>query len=477
MQHQRTPEKKRTLLGCSLGLAILALLFVPAYCAAFYTAPESVRLTQQEQAYVRENKKVTLCVDPDWVPFEQINAGGRHAGIAADLLELVAERTGLEFELVPTRDWNESLTFSKSGRCKVLSFLNQTTERSEWLIFTAPLFSDPNVFITREEHPFIADPASLEHESIVFPVGTAMEELVRERYPNLLIKHAASEDIAMDMVSNRQASMTLRSLIVAAYTIRKHGLFNLKIAGQLPMYMNHLRIGVSKNEVVLRNILNKGVLSVTAQERGRAVNQHVSINVQSAVDPRWMFCGGAVLGLIALLWGYWTYRLRRLNAALLRISSTDMLTGIANRLKLSGDLENAMARARKFKTPLCVVLLDVDNFKNVNDTHGHLVGDMVLKDLSSVTSAALRSGDLIGRWGGEEFLALLPGVAAGEAAQIAERLRVNICEHVFVNGLRCTVSMGVAEMHRDDTQDSLTHRADQALYKAKRSGKNRVACG
>ena len=136
-----------------------------------------------------------------------------------------------------------------------------------------------------------------------------------------------------------------------------------------------------------------------------------------------------------------------------------------------------MARARKFKTPLSVVLLDVDNFKSVNDIHGHLVGDMVLKDLSAITSAALRAGDCIGRWGGEEFLALLPGAALPKAAQIAERLRVNICDHDFVNTLHCTVSMGVAEMQRDDTQDSLILRADQALYQAKRSGKNRVACG
>lgn len=122
-------------------------------------------------------------------------------GIAADLLSLVSARTGIEFELVPTHDWNESLNFSKTGQCQVLSFLNQSAERSEWLIFTSPLFSDPNVFITREEHPFISDPAALENESIVFPEGTAMEGMVRERYPNLEIKLAKSENEALEMVS------------------------------------------------------------------------------------------------------------------------------------------------------------------------------------------------------------------------------------------------------------------------------------
>lgn len=139
MRHRRTADGKRTVWGCFFLLVIPALLFFPSFCGAIdTTARERSRLTPQEQAYVRDHKKVTLCVDPDWVPFERLDATGRHVGIAADLLELVSARTGVEFELVPTKNWNESLAFSKSGRCTVLSFLNQTVDRSEWLIFTAP---------------------------------------------------------------------------------------------------------------------------------------------------------------------------------------------------------------------------------------------------------------------------------------------------------------------------------------------------
>ena len=287
-------------------LACWALLAVSSNAYAFDSVAlqhEAVSLTQAERAYLREHKKVTLCVDPDWVPYEHIDANGKHVGIAADLLALIEARTGVEFQLVPTRDWNESLEYSKAGKCKALSFLNQSVERSEWLIFTSPLFSDPNVFITREEHPFISDPATLENESIVFPEGTAMEGLIRERYPNLEIKLAKSEDETLDMVSSRRSSMTMRSLIVAAYTIRKNGLFNLKIAGQLPLYMNHLRIGVRKSEGVLRNILDKGVQSITPPEKGRVVNQHVAINVQNMLDPRWLFASGGLAAIIAALWG------------------------------------------------------------------------------------------------------------------------------------------------------------------------------
>ena len=458
----------------------LLLLAVPDYACAFDSVAlqqGAVVLTSAEHAYLKEHKKVTLCVDPDWVPYERIDATGKHVGIAADLLALVEARTGIEFQLVPTRDWNESLEFSKSGKCQALSFLNQSVERSEWLIFTSPLFSDPNVFITREEHPFISDPAALENESIVFPEGTAMEGLIRERYPNLEIKLAKSEDETLDMVSSRHSSMTMRSLIVAAYIIRKNGLFNLKIAGQLPMYTNHLRIGVRKSEGVLRNILDKGVQSITPQERGRVVNQHVAINVQTMLDPRWLFMGGGLTALIAALWGYWTYRLRKLNAALLHLSNTDSLTGLANRQKLSGSMAEAMIRSHQYEFPFSVMLFDVDNFKNVNDTFGHLAGDAVLQALSSITKKALRPQDTPGRWGGEEFLVLLPETGAAAAVELAEKLRNRVGEYEFSDGLHCTISIGVAEMRPNDTPDSLIHRADTALYSAKNEGKNRVVLG
>ena len=458
-------------------VCVLASMLLSGHACAFDTVgvqQDTVVLTSAERAYIKDHKKVTLCVDPDWVPYERIDAVGRHVGIAADLLSLVSARTGIEFELVPTHDWNESLNFSKTGQCQVLSFLNQSAERSEWLIFTSPLFSDPNVFITREEHPFISDPAALENESIVFPEGTAMEGMVRDRYPNLEIKLAKSENEALEMVSARRSSMTMRSLIVAAYTIRKDGLFNLKIAGQLPMYTNHLRIGVSKSEGVLRNILDKGVQSISPQEKGRVVNQHVAINVQTVLDPRWFFAGGGLAAIIAALWGYWTYRLRKLNAALLHLSNTDSLTGLANRQKLSSCMAEAMIRSHQFDLPFSVLLLDVDNFKNVNDTYGHLAGDAVLRALSAIIVKELRVQDTAGRWGGEEFLVLLPETGAEKAVELAENLRNKVATHMFAADLHCTISIGVAEMRHGDTPDTLVHRADTALYSAKKAGKDRV---
>jgi len=431
-------------------------------------------LTADEQAYVASHPHIPFCVDPDWEPFEIVNDKGEHQGIAADLLRLAAQRAGLSLELLRTKDWDESIAASKAGRCKILSFLNQTPKRDDWLLFTQPLFVDANVLITREEHPFVVDPGSLTDETLALPSGTSIEERVRHDYPNLRIIVTETEAQAIDMVSRRKADMTLRSLIIAAYTIKKQGLFNLKVAGQLPGYDNHLRIGVVKSEPMLRGILDKAVASITPTERGQIVNQHVSINVQTAVDY-WLLAkiaSGFTLALGLVL--YWSLKLRRLNRELKRLYQTDPLTGLHNRSHLNARFEQEIERARRHGRPLSLLMIDLDHFKSVNDLFGHPTGDKVLVDFAAIARDTVRSLDCLGRWGGEEFLVICPETDIEQARQLAERLRNNVRNYSFATGRTETISVGVASFKEIDDAQSLTHRADTALYRSKKTGRDRV---
>ncbi|GAB7079282.1 diguanylate cyclase [Megalodesulfovibrio paquesii] len=436
--------------------------------------PAALTLSQEERRYLDQLGPVTLCVDPDWAPFERIDEQGHHAGIAADLLLLVSRRLGLPLQLVPTPDWEASLEASRQGQCTLLSFLNKTASRDRWLLFTEPLFTDSNVFITREEHEFIADPASLSNETIVLPEGTSIEERIREEYPNLRVVLVESEDKALAMVSERKADLTMRSLIVAAYTIKKDGWFNLKISGQLPRYSNALRIGVLRSEPMLRDILNKAVQTITPQERGQIVNRHVSINVQTAVDKslvvKVVLAAMALLGVVV----YWNRRLRRLNAQLERLSQTDMLTGLANRMRIDELFLKEYQRAARYERPLSIILLDIDHFKQVNDDLGHQTGDKVLVAMAHAAQDAVRASDAVGRWGGEEFLVVCPETAQDMALQLAERLRATLKALPHASGREQTISAGVATLCPQDTPDSLLQRADAALYEAKHRGRDRV---
>ena len=285
---------------------------------ALYRVSKQVSLSTSEQYYLAKKKEVTMCVDPDWEPLEIINAEGKHEGISADLISLAAQRTGINLKLIQTKTWDETLENSKRGKCDILSFVNQTPERDKWLIFTQPLFSDPNIFITREDHSFITDLHALEGETIALPSGTAMFERLSKDFPNLKFIPVVSEVDAMRMVSEKKADMTVRSLIVAAYIIKKEGWFNLKISGQPQGYENHLRIGVIKEEPILRDILDKGIRTITPIEREEILNKHTGLVVNEGIDTKTVSV--IVLGLLGVvglivLWNYQLHRKVRVEVA------------------------------------------------------------------------------------------------------------------------------------------------------------------
>jgi ABC-type amino acid transport substrate-binding protein len=304
----------------------------------------AAELTEAERAYISRNQPFTYCIDPDWPPYEVISASGKHEGISADLLQMVARNVGIDLKLRSTRDWDETIALSKSGECQILSFLNRTPARDQWLSFTLPVFIDRNVIVTREEHPFIDDLGALAGKTLVLPKGTSIEERVRQDFPNLIILTTETEAEAFAMVSQRKADMTMRSLIVAVYTIKKEGWFNLKISGQVPGYENNLRIGVIKQNEMLRNILDKGVAEIIPSQRSEIANRHVSINVQSGIDYELIAKIVVAFSLILLTSLFWAVKLRAVNKQLWRLARTDPLTNIANRASINERMEKEIER-------------------------------------------------------------------------------------------------------------------------------------
>ncbi|RJG15597.1 GGDEF domain-containing protein [Massilia cavernae] len=155
----------------------------------------------------------------------------------------------------------------------------------------------------------------------------------------------------------------------------------------------------------------------------------------------------------------------------------DQLTGSLNRRGLDDVFEREMARADRRGTPLCIAMLDLDDFKRLNDTYGHIAGDSALKHLVQIVKSTLRSMDVIARFGGEEFLILLPETTVEAASQTMTRLQRDLTKHFFLHEnekLLITFSAGVAMRLPHEGQETLIKRADSAMYKAKKSGKNRV---
>jgi diguanylate cyclase (GGDEF)-like protein len=164
-----------------------------------------------------------------------------------------------------------------------------------------------------------------------------------------------------------------------------------------------------------------------------------------------------------------------------RAAKTDLLTGVHNRRWMDEMFPRQLARSERSGQPLALLMVDIDRFKRLNDTYGHLIGDVVLKAAARRLVETLRPTDFLVRYGGEEFLAMLPSVAADAALAAAERLRGAIERADFATPepstpLKVTVSIGVAVLQSGDTIEQLIDRADHALYQAKSAGRNKVVC-
>jgi diguanylate cyclase (GGDEF)-like protein/PAS domain S-box-containing protein len=167
-------------------------------------------------------------------------------------------------------------------------------------------------------------------------------------------------------------------------------------------------------------------------------------------------------------------KIKELEEELKRLSVTDQLTQLYNRLKFHQALEEEIKRQRRYKTDLTAIMFDIDHFKRINDTYGHDVGDKILVGLVNLVHQCIRETDVFSRWGGEEFMLLLPHTSLENAIKLAERIRIKVMENPFEVVGAVTCSFGVSELLSEDTDETFCKRLDEALYESKRSGRNRV---
>jgi diguanylate cyclase (GGDEF)-like protein len=233
--------------------------------------------------------------------------------------------------------------------------------------------------------------------------------------------------------------------------------------GVITLYQDWLLFGLALGYVVVHH----SVLGLLAP--------HDVFNHAAAVRSPWKWAlvhGAFVLAASVAYLVNWrlserqAVEISRLVSRLEGLAGTDPLTGVPNRRVWEEELPRELERARRMGTGLCLAMIDLDNFKDYNDRHGHQAGDLVLKEAASAWRTEVRSTDLLARYGGEEFVLLLPACALDDAVQIVERLRL-------VTPL-VTCSVGLARWDFQEASSQLVERADQALYAAKAEGRNRL---
>jgi len=437
------------------------------------------QLTPIETSYISNKIDIKVCVDPNWMPFEKL-VNGKLIGISSDYLNILHDRLNIPFTIVETKTWQESLTFAKERKCDILSLAMETPSRKKYMNFTVPHLSIPVVIATTTDKLFISDFKDVLDKTFGSVKGYAFNELLRNKYPNLKIVEYNSIEEGLKDVNEGKIYGLIDNLTVLAYHIQKKYISSLKITGRVDQKWEP-GIAVRNDDLILLSILNKTISTIQEKEKQNILNQWTSITYEENTNYSFIWKALAIL-LFLSIFSIYRYldikkhnaQLKKLNKKLEKLSTTDGLTQLYNRRYLDSSLKNEYDRAQRYKTNFSLILLDIDDFKAVNDNYGHDKGDDVLKLVSKILVDESRSNDIVGRWGGEEFMIICPNTSNKGVEKVAEKIRLGIQNQDFELNKEITASFGIVEY--DEKKELHWHiiSVDKALYEAKHLGKNIV---
>lgn len=281
-----------------------------------------IRWTPEERLYIQEKQKITMCVDPNWMPYEKIDNNGKHVGLIADFMEELSSISGLPIDLVKTGTWAETLEKFKHKECDIISGLNPSPDRKTFMEFTPPLFSSIQVIITRNDEFYIEDLSDLDDKPLALIKGYRLTEILKQKYPRLNILLAESESQAFSMVSSGQAYATVSAPLSANYLIKTMSLANLKVSGNLNI-RDAICVGVQQNDAVLLSIMSKAVNAVAREKSDTFFQKWISIPFEQRIQWRYLikYIIIALLLLSAIL--LWNRKLSSLNRRLLELKQSE----------------------------------------------------------------------------------------------------------------------------------------------------------
>ncbi|MGB5867623.1 MAG: transporter substrate-binding domain-containing protein [Arcobacteraceae bacterium] len=445
-----------------------------------------IELNKNEIAYLNTNT-IKYCINPDGLPFEGLNEAGEHSGMSLDYYHLFERMLSAKFELVKTKSWNESVDFIMEHKCDMLALAMETSERKKHLNFTSSYLEVPLVVATRVNVPFINNILDLDGEKIGIIKGDAFVKILRQKYPSLDIIEVENIYDGLDRVKEGELFGFIDTLASIGYEFQKKYFGELKIAGKISENLK-LSIAVDKTDTILLNILQKATNNITNELHREIFTKWIPIKYQKGIDYNlvWEISLSAIFLIILVV--YWNRKITRTNTLLIeakkdieqknkeleKLAITDKLTNIYNRRKLDEMLEHELNRSQRFKHTFAVVILDIDFFKKVNDTFGHQEGDKVLIQIANILKTHIRKTDIVGRFGGEEFVIICPESHQENVYNLIEKIRLYIENYTFENIGNITASFGITMLQENDTEEALLKRADDALYKAKNNGRNQV---
>ena len=468
-------------------LSAFSIFFFTTLLCATSDASENSIFTTEESIYIKEKKQITMCIDPNWMPFEKIE-NGKHIGMTSDFMKLFEKQIGIPIVMVPTKTWSQSIEFAKKRKCDIFSLAMKTKERKEYMAFTQPYVNAPLIIATRMNTLFITEAKDVVTKPLGITKEYAFIEILKEKYPNINLVEFESLTHGLDALREGKIFGYIDNLITTGYELQKSYYGELKIAGKFDDKWE-LGIGVRNDEPILVQIFDKAIKHLSYENNNKIINKWISIKYDKGFDYS-LFWKIFLALSIAILFGiYRHFELKKLisileekDRELKELSIKDSLSQLHNRRYFDEIFSAEFDRAKREKRSFILAMIDIDYFKKYNDAYGHQAGDEAIRQVSKVlTKYTQRAGDFSFRIGGEEFAIISQAYEKKEyidyfkhICKSVEELKI---EHSGNLKYKCvTISIGVIEViHYDNiTINDLYRLTDEQLYHAKENGRNQV---
>jgi diguanylate cyclase (GGDEF)-like protein len=447
-------------------------------------------LSEQEALWVKNNNVVKFGITRNWIPVEFIDKFDEVKGINPDLFDLLTKRLNLKIDYVVHENFNELYQALVAGEVDVIGSVVATQERKKQVLFTDSYWSMPWVILHPRE---LGTQLSLEDfngKTLAIAKGYYLISIIRKKFPLIALRLVDDNEEGLLAIQKGIVDGFIDSLSSGTELLKRESLVSLSMSILEEVDKNGNHLAVNQSLPVLASILNKAVLSLSDLDSQQVYEKWFDINIETGLDKnvvlRVALQVGALIFIIIIVIMVWNRRLyqeiknrKKLEQKMEYMATHDDLTGLANRVLLKDRLNKAITFHQRQKLLVAVLFIDLDGFKDINDTYGHDIGDELLIEIANRLKGCVRESDTVVRFGGDEFVLLLTGLHnQNEAGYVADKVLKIIQQPIQLPEVNAYIgcSIGIAMYPDDgDSDNELLKVADSLMYDVKAAGKNHYA--
>jgi polar amino acid transport system substrate-binding protein len=433
----------------------------------------NILLSDEDSKYL-ENNNFTLYVEDNKIPFS-FKITNQLKGIEIDFWNLISKKLSKPLNIEETINNQIFSIFSNTIKAKfIYSFEKKNT--SGYLL-TDSVAQVPIALITKNDKNFITNLSTLKNIQIGVINNLEIISTLQKEYPKINFIGIDSIDFALMKLEKNEIFALIDNMYTISHKINKNNLNNIKINTLLNHKLNIYLQSEEKNRLFI-NILNSAINRFTQDDKNNILNNYQFIFYPKTIDI--YFIAKIIIPFILLLiiFMYFNFKLKKeikkrkeIEKQLSELANKDGLTNIYNRRRIEELCEIEIIRNKRYKSDLSIIFFDINDFKDINDNIGHHLGDEVLIKISDIINKNIRNIDFIGRWGGDEFLIILPQTTLSQTKNIVCNLENLLKEIEFSDSITVTCSFGIANYEKGDTLDSLLKKADESMYEQKANHK------